>query len=84
MKIEWLIINATAIKSPIRAEHEVLGAMLDIFWTIQAAFGVREPFCDMEIPYRLQPIQKLRLGLDRATSQLTSRRRCCHGLDSYQ
>ena len=46
MKIEWLIANMTAVRSPDRAERDMLGMILDVFWPIQAASVVGETLCD--------------------------------------
>ena len=50
MKIEWLIANETAVRSPARAECDIVGVILDVFWPIQAIFVVGEPLCDVRIP----------------------------------
>ena len=31
MKIEWLIVNVTPVRSPDRAEREMLGMIVDVF-----------------------------------------------------
>ena len=49
MKIEPLIINVTSAGSPARAESMFL-VILDASRTIQAAFVVPQPLCDLEIP----------------------------------
>ena len=42
MKIEQLVTDVTADRSPDRAEHAILGVILVVrFWTIQAVFAVR-------------------------------------------
>ena len=43
MKTEWLVANVTPVGSAARAEIDILGMILDIFWPIQAVFVVREP-----------------------------------------
>ena len=48
--IEWSVANVTAVGGPDRAEHDILGIMLNIFWPIQAAFVGREPLCDIGTP----------------------------------
>ena len=48
MKIEWLVTNVTSVGSPDRAEHAILGAILGIFWPIQATFVVEEPVYDLK------------------------------------
>ena len=50
MKIEWLVADVISVRSPDRAEHDILGVMLDVFWPTQAAFVAREPLCDLGIP----------------------------------
>ena len=42
MKIEWLVANIIAIRSPDRAERDILGVILGIFGPAQAAIVVRE------------------------------------------
>ena len=49
MKIERLVANVTAVGFPDRAEPGILGMILDAFWSIQAAFVVGEPLCDVGI-----------------------------------
>ena len=49
MKIEWLITNATSVGPPARAEHDILGMILDVIRPVQPAIVVKEPLCDMEI-----------------------------------
>ena len=50
MKIEWLVTDLTAFKSPDREEHAILGVILAglSFWPIQATFVVAEPLCNAE------------------------------------
>ena len=36
---------------PDRAEHDMLGLVLDVFWPIQEAFLVGEPLCQVAIPF---------------------------------
>ena len=51
MKIEWLVTDVTAVRSPDRAECYILGMIFDIVWPIQATAVVGEPFCLVgEIP----------------------------------
>ena len=50
MKIEWLVADVIAVRSPDRAEGAILGVILDIFWPIQATIVIREPLCDIRIP----------------------------------
>ena len=45
MKIQLLVANVTAVESPERAEHAILGVLLSVFWSIQAAFAAGEPLC---------------------------------------
>ena len=49
MKIDWLVADSSSVGSPDRAEHDILGVILAIFWPIQATFVVGEPFCDVGI-----------------------------------
>ena len=51
MKVEVLVADITYFGSPAR-EREMLGALLDIFWTIQATFVVWKALCGLEIPSR--------------------------------
>ena len=51
MKVEWLVTNVTAVGSADRAERDILGNILGIFWPIQAAIVVREPLWDLGIPF---------------------------------
>ena len=51
MKTEWfLFADVTPVRSPVRAECDILGVNLDIFWPIQAVFVAGEPLCDAENP----------------------------------
>ena len=47
MKIEWLIANVTSFGSPDKAEPDIFGMILDIFWKVQAAFVPRETLFDV-------------------------------------
>ena len=49
MKIEWLVTNVTAVGSPDRAEHAILGVILagQLFVPLQDTFVVWEPLCDV-------------------------------------
>ena len=49
MKIEWLDANVTAVRSPDRAKHAILGVILAgrFCWPIQAVFVAGEPLCDV-------------------------------------
>ena len=49
-KIEGQVADLTAVGSPDRAEHAILGIILGIFWPIQANLVVEEPLCDLGIP----------------------------------
>ena len=44
MKTERLVTNVTAVGSPDRAKRDILGVILDVFWSIQATFVVGESF----------------------------------------
>ena len=50
MKIDWLFDDVTAVGYIDRAAPTFLGMILSIFRTIQAAFVVGEPLCDVGIP----------------------------------
>ena len=52
MKIEWLVTDVTAVRSPDRAERAILRATLAgrLFLLIQAVFVVGEPLCDVGTP----------------------------------
>ena len=50
MKIEWLITNVIAIRSPARGESALFWVVFGGFWPIQVAGVAREPLCDLEIP----------------------------------
>ena len=50
MKIEWLITDVPAVRSPDRAERAILGMILGVFWPIQALFVIGEPLCDVRSP----------------------------------
>ena len=47
MKIEWLATDATAVKSPDRAERAILGVNLGVFWAIQAVFAAEGQLSDV-------------------------------------
>ena len=47
MNLNWLIANVTSVRSPVRANRDILEMILDSFWPIQAAFVVREPLYDV-------------------------------------
>ena len=50
MNMELLIADVTFVGSPARAECELLGMILDVFWPVQLAIVVGEPLCDLRIP----------------------------------
>ena len=50
MKRKWLVANVTSVGSPARAERHILGTIFGVFWSIQAAFVVGEPICDIGTP----------------------------------
>ena len=50
IKIECLVTNLTAVRSPVSAESEGFWVIFDFFWPIWAAFVVWEPLCDLESP----------------------------------
>ena len=49
LKIESLVADVTPVRSPARAERDILGMVLDVFWPIQDTFVVGEPLCDVGI-----------------------------------
>ena len=51
MKIEWLVTNVSAVGSPDKAEHAILGVVLaGRFLSIQGVFVTGEPLCDVGTP----------------------------------
>ena len=52
MKIEWLFVDVTAVRSPDIEEHAIFRGDLGwaLFWPIQAVFLVGEPIGDVGIP----------------------------------
>ena len=50
VKTEWLVTNVKPIGSPDRADHAILGVILDVFWQIQAVFVVGKRLCDVGTP----------------------------------
>ena len=50
MKKELLVADVTPVRSPARAESDILGVILDFFWPNQAAFVVGEPRYDVGVP----------------------------------
>ena len=48
MKIEWLVADVTPVRSPARAERNIFGMTLTVFWPIQAVLGVGKPLYDTE------------------------------------
>ena len=57
VKMECLVSDVTAIRSPDRAEHAILGMIFAkcVFWPNQALFMVAEPFCDVHRNFLLSP-----------------------------
>ena len=51
MRIEWLVSDVTPIVSPERAERDIFGVILGVFWPIQTANVAGESLCDLETPY---------------------------------
>ena len=49
MKTEWSITHLIAVGFPAREKCEISKTILNIFLTIQVAFKIREPVCDLEI-----------------------------------
>ena len=49
VKTEWFVANVTAVGSPDRAKHAILGVILAgrVFGQIQDIFVVAEPLCDV-------------------------------------
>ena len=50
MKLEWLIANVTSVWSPDRVNHDILGMILSVFWSILAGIAVGDPFWDVRFP----------------------------------
>ena len=52
MKVEGLVTDVTAVRTPDRAECAILGVILALrfFWPIQAVFVVTEPLCNVGNP----------------------------------
>ena len=50
MKKELLVADVTPVRSPARAEHEIMGMILDVSWPIQATYVVEQPLYDVAIP----------------------------------
>ena len=50
MKTECLINDVTPVGPPGRAEGDILGIILDVFWPVQNAIVVGESVSDMGIP----------------------------------
>ena len=48
MKIEWLVIDVTAVGYPDTTEHAIWGVVFagNLFWPIQAVFIAGDPLCD--------------------------------------
>ena len=36
LKIDWLVTDVTSVGSPNRAECDIFGVILDVFWPVQA------------------------------------------------
>ena len=51
MIIEWLLADVTPVRSPDRAERDILGMILGVFWPIQVVFVTGEPLCDVGTPF---------------------------------
>ena len=49
-KREGFIAHVTGVGTPVRAEHDLLVVIFDIFWPIHDAFVAGEQHCDLEIP----------------------------------
>ena len=47
---DWLSTNVTRVGSPDRAECDILGVILGVFWPIQATIVVGQPRSDFEVP----------------------------------
>ena len=56
MKSEWLVANVLSVGSPDRAERDILGVILGVFWPVQATFVGGEPLCDVGIYPLLSPM----------------------------
>ena len=50
MKTEWLVADVTTVGPPDRAECDIFGMILGVFWPIQAVFVVAKPLYDVRIP----------------------------------
>ena len=50
LKIEWLVADVIPVGSPARAERDILGMLLDVFWSIQAAFLIGGSRCGLGVP----------------------------------
>ena len=46
MKTQRLVTDVTPDRPPDRAERDILGMVLDVFWQIQAVFVISEPLYD--------------------------------------
>ena len=51
MKTVWFVAHATPVGSPDRAEHDIFGVVLGVFWQIRVVFVVGGPLFDVGIPY---------------------------------
>ena len=51
MKLEWLLTNVTAVRSPDKAECAILGVILaERFFANSGRICGREPLCDVGTP----------------------------------
>ena len=50
MKVEWLVVDSSAVGSLISAESEELRVTSAVFWPMRATFLIGEPLCDLETP----------------------------------
>jgi len=49
--MEWLIVDITAVESPVRAKSAVFSIVFDVYRQTWATFFVtKEPLCDLETP----------------------------------
>ena len=49
LKIDWIVADVTPVGSPARAERDILGMLLDVFWPIEAHFVGGGPLYDVGI-----------------------------------
>ena len=50
MKRGGLVADVTPARPSGRAEHDILGVTLTLFWAVQAAIVAEKLLCDMGIP----------------------------------